>query len=1015
MKEKLLICAILLSIVCSTQAAVFWSESFESASLGQFTDCSANSGYWIARDDDAEWIQCDGSPNMPCDGVGWAHGDTWEWNSPSQIDIMWAGPIDLSSRSGRIEIEFCYLVDQYFGYGDELYFYANCLLPTNPCNSSQWNLLWNATGGCTTDEVTVDLTSLVGCHPGAPPDCNQVYIAFGYPGLHYRGVGIDNVRLNDGNSCVSQYDWGDAPDPTFPTLGTSNGAVHRILPGMFMGLSVDSESNGYPSSSAEGDDDALTDDEDGVVFSPGTTVMAGTAITANVTVSQPGFLHAWADSNCDGDWNDVGEQIASSMIVATGVNTVGPFTPSSGGNCYIRFRYSATSGLSYFGTSSSGEVEDYLIIVESIPIQGDDCDNPIPISFPADLPFHDELTTCTLDPEYANTCLVSYDSGEDIIYEISLSDDRCLSFTLTGDINLIGMALDTDCPPNMSCEALCTSSTSYTCSIPAISLTAGTYYLMIDNFAAPSCIPHFTLDIIDCPASPVGDNCASPAFIGCGECIYASTLGAIDDFDCNGATAGFDGPDRVYELIIDAETLVTIKGQAAFNADWAISQTCSTSAGDILCSLDAAVTSSTSCASFQSNLNSDLFYSGLLSVGVYYIWIDGFSSADIGPYSLEVECSSETPPGDQCANAIPVSLNGPQISNDNCYPYTNDWTEQSGNDVFYRLELSASSNVTMCLSADFDTYLTLLEADCSTVIARDNDTECTGLTCNGSAPIFSNSSITRILTPGVYYIVVESYSSAYCGDFCLNIFGYYVNTSTSMGINEIDIDTAGSPDTLEFVELYNGGISSQPLTNQVLVFFDGISDSSYYAIDLGSHFTDSLGYFLVGNSLVSPSPAIVFPNNTLRNTTCAVALYWGHANGFPLGSPVTTIGLIDAIVYDPGAPDDSGLLRLLWPGQPQINENETGAASSVSMMRCPDGAGGQRVTSEYYLGVPVPGGPNATCPMLRTPTPTLTPTPTVPPTVSPTPSPPPVPATGAGSISILLIALGAMLLIARRH
>jgi hypothetical protein len=39
-------------------------------------------------------------------------------------------------------------------------------------------------------------------------------------------------------------DWGDAPDPSFPTLGANNGAQHVIVPGIFLGTYVDAENDG---------------------------------------------------------------------------------------------------------------------------------------------------------------------------------------------------------------------------------------------------------------------------------------------------------------------------------------------------------------------------------------------------------------------------------------------------------------------------------------------------------------------------------------------------------------------------------------------------------------------------------------------------------------------------------------------------------------------------------------------------------------------------------------------------
>lgn len=53
---------------------------------------------------------------------------------------------------------------------------------------------------------------------------------------------------------VSQLtDWGDLPQ-RYPTVAADNGANHRIEPGVYLGAQVDSETDGQPSTGADGDD-----------------------------------------------------------------------------------------------------------------------------------------------------------------------------------------------------------------------------------------------------------------------------------------------------------------------------------------------------------------------------------------------------------------------------------------------------------------------------------------------------------------------------------------------------------------------------------------------------------------------------------------------------------------------------------------------------------------------------------------------------------------------------------------
>ena len=91
----------------------------------------------------------------------------------------------------------------------------------------------------------------------------------------------------------AQFDWGNAPDPTYPTLAASNGARHIIRQGYSLGPTIDPDADGQPHPIAIGDDgDADGDDEDGVVitspiFPGGATTVVVTAVGGRA-VSMPG-------------------------------------------------------------------------------------------------------------------------------------------------------------------------------------------------------------------------------------------------------------------------------------------------------------------------------------------------------------------------------------------------------------------------------------------------------------------------------------------------------------------------------------------------------------------------------------------------------------------------------------------------------------------------------------------------------------------------------------------------------
>jgi len=158
-------------------------------------------------------------------------------------------------------------------------------------------------------------------------------------------------------------DYGDAPDPTYPTLSSSNGASHVIVDGFFLGTGVDPEVDGQPSSDATGDGS----DENGVTFQ--TPLVRNVTALIDVSASNQGFLDAWIDLNRDGDWDDPDEQVLVSRRLNAGVNELEVDIPGTAdaGNTFARFRFSRDGGLSPRGLANDGEVEDYQVTVYENP------------------------------------------------------------------------------------------------------------------------------------------------------------------------------------------------------------------------------------------------------------------------------------------------------------------------------------------------------------------------------------------------------------------------------------------------------------------------------------------------------------------------------------------------------------------------------------------------------------------------------------------------------------------------
>ena len=161
-------------------------------------------------------------------------------------------------------------------------------------------------------------------------------------------------------------DFGDAPDPSYPTRLESDGARH-LVPlgggGLSLGASVDIDRDAQPNAGADGDDTDGSDDDDGVVFLG--PVLPGDTAVIEVTASGTGVVDAWIDFGGDGSWAEPGDRILSGETVVAGAQSFPVPVPPGAvvGSTAGRFRLSTTGSAVPTGLADDGEVEDHLVPV----------------------------------------------------------------------------------------------------------------------------------------------------------------------------------------------------------------------------------------------------------------------------------------------------------------------------------------------------------------------------------------------------------------------------------------------------------------------------------------------------------------------------------------------------------------------------------------------------------------------------------------------------------------------------
>ena len=161
------------------------------------------------------------------------------------------------------------------------------------------------------------------------------------------------------------------------------------------------------------------------------------------------------------------------------------------------------------------------------------------------------LTTCGAGNEITESNATicgssSYYGGEDLVFIFTPTTTGDITISLTSSSSWIGMMLYNGCPftgQGGSCVGnIQNSSGSKTLTV---TVTSGvTYYLLVDTWPSPTCIPSFNLSI----PSPAGnDPCLSITTLSCGMAVSATPSGAGL---WNVTTCGFSTPgqDKIYSF-----------------------------------------------------------------------------------------------------------------------------------------------------------------------------------------------------------------------------------------------------------------------------------------------------------------------------------------------------------------------------------------------------------------------------------------------------------------------------------
>jgi hypothetical protein len=211
----------------------------------------------------------------------------------------------------------------------------------------------------------------------------------------------------------------------------------------------------------------------------------------------------------------------------------------------------------WYESGTPGNIPPLTLFADCDPMPtppGADCSDPIMATINSGtLPYYHSYYTCGMFDDYDATCLGLYDGGEDVIYELEVTEavDVYVELDPLGT-TYTGIAIDDTCPPGSSCMAYSTSSYLSTPHGFSIHLDPGIYYIMIDTWPSPDCIPAYDLSIEAYIPDP-GENCDNAVTASCGinshpGAPYWFEFTAPASYDCVVETCGLTSIDTVLEI-----------------------------------------------------------------------------------------------------------------------------------------------------------------------------------------------------------------------------------------------------------------------------------------------------------------------------------------------------------------------------------------------------------------------------------------------------------------------------------
>lgn len=290
------------------------------------------------------------------------------------------------------------------------------------------------------------------------------------------------------------------------------------------------------------------------------------------------------------------------------------------------------------GNSTTGSFT--LTTSLSAPVMGETCADPLPLTFSGGAASASGDTSTFFPDTTANstgTCAMN-GVGNELVYAFTQSATGTFTATITPSSGTLRpvVYLRSTCSGTATDVSCSQASSSGSATTVTATLTAGTYYLVVDSYGAGGA---FTLTATQTamgpPAADICSGAITPLISSAGtvtttgdttSLVANYTSGTVNT--CSGSGSGPDGVYLIQHPTTGTFTAtVTATGTGVYRPIMYLRSTCTSSTSDVACA--------------PNDMGNCTFATGTLTAtnlaaGTYYLIVDTCGTTAMGPYSLTV-------------------------------------------------------------------------------------------------------------------------------------------------------------------------------------------------------------------------------------------------------------------------------------------------------------------------------------------------------------------------------------------